>query len=67
MSLVAVFIPPESIIARALKTRGAQDAIRKGFKLYSNGKGAALLPAPRPGWVHIAMPLPILDGETAHA
>ena len=69
--LTAVYIPSESNLHAALRTRGARQAIAAGMKLYTDGTHTMLMPRPMPGWYPLAVtvrdPQPTDDDPTEEA
>lgn len=55
--LTAVIIPASATLHTALRTPVARQAIRMGFRLYTNGAHARLMPQALPGWAPMAVVL----------
>lgn len=67
--LIAVIIPRDAILDRALKTPPAQAAIAAGFGLFTDGVRTELRPQCPPGWFRLAVRVrdmvPDTDSEAA--
>lgn len=64
MPLTAIFFPPQPEAAAFDLTEQAIAGIRRGLRLYTNGRQMALLPKPINGWALMGTPRRQPAGDT---